>query len=154
MEPKVAQISPVIVSGLTVRTRNADEQRQDTAKIPGLWGQFFSSELAERIPNRLPATPVFGVYSGYESDAAGFYDLTAGVAVGQPNPGFANVEIREGSYLVFEARGPMPMTVIQAWAAIWTYFEEHPQHRRAFVTDFEAWHGPEDVHIHIGVATS
>ncbi|TPG73905.1 AraC family transcriptional regulator [Pseudomonas arsenicoxydans] len=55
-----------------------------------------------------------GVYSAYESDASGAYEVTAGVSVSTPNPEFENVEIQAGKYLVFEARGPMPSAVIQA----------------------------------------
>ncbi|TCW83100.1 AraC family transcriptional regulator [Burkholderia sp. SRS-46] len=151
MEPKVVRISHFTVSGSTVRTKNRDESNQETAKIPSLWGQFFSSGLADNIPHRLPDTPVYGVYSAYESDATGFYDLTAGVAVSQPDRDFKNVEIQEGKYLVFEARGPMPAAVIQTWAAIWSYFDQHPQVQRSFLTDFESCCGPEEVQIHIGV---
>ncbi|UXU85276.1 GyrI-like domain-containing protein [Burkholderia sp. S-53] len=153
MEPMVAHISYFSVSGLTVRTTNRDEFNQETARIPGLWAQFFSSGLADSVPNRLPGTPIFGVYSAYESDATGFYDLTAGVSVAAPNPDYGSIEIREGKYLVFEARGPMPAAVIQTWTAIWTYFEQHPHVQRSFLTDFESWSDPEHVQIHIGVAS-
>ncbi|WGS45169.1 GyrI-like domain-containing protein [Burkholderia sp. JSH-S8] len=153
MEPKVAHISHFTVSGLTVRTTNRDESNQETAKIPGLWGQFFSSGLADNIPNRLPDTPIYGVYSAYESGATGFYDLTAGVSVNPPDRDFKNIEIAEGKYLVFEARGPMPAAVIQTWGAIWAYFDQHPQVQRSFRSDFESYCGPDEVRIHIGVAS-
>ncbi|WP_080420221.1 GyrI-like domain-containing protein [Burkholderia ubonensis] len=153
MEPMVAHISRFSVSGVTVRTTNRNEFNQETARIPGLWAQFFLNGLADSIPNRLPGTPIFGVYSAYESDATDFYDLTAGVSVTMPNPDFGSIEIHEGKYLVFEARGPMPAAVIQTWAAIWAYFEQHPQVRRSFLTDFESWCGAEHVQIHIGVVS-
>ncbi|MFP6560285.1 GyrI-like domain-containing protein [Paraburkholderia sp. B3] len=132
MEPGVENISRFSVSGLTVRTTNRAEFSQDTAKIPDLWEQFFSRGLADNIPNRLPDAPIFGVYSAYESDATGAYDLTAGVSVSQRNPDFRNIGIQDGKYLVFEASGPMPTAVIQTWAAIWAYFEQHPQFGAAF----------------------
>ncbi|CAI8742122.1 GyrI-like domain-containing protein [Pseudomonas sp. IT-P4] len=151
MEPNIAHISRFLVSGLTVRTRNQDESRQESAKIPGLWGQFFASSVAEQIPDRLPNAPVVGVYSTYESDANGLYNVTAGVPVTETSADFDSIEIQEGKYLVFEARGPMPAAVIQAWGDIWNYFEQHQQVQRRYATDFESYGGPDEVRIHIGV---
>ena len=54
MEPKTMHVSRFFVSGLTVRTRNREEFNQETAKIPGLWAQFFSGGIADKVPNRLP----------------------------------------------------------------------------------------------------
>ena len=153
MEPKTTHISRFFVSGLTVRTMNRDEFNQETAKIPGLWAQFFSGGIADKIPDRLPDTPIFGAYSAYDSDATGFYNVTAGVSVTTLNQDFGSVEIQEGKYLVFDAIGPMPAAVIQTWALIWTYFEQHPEVTRSFLTDFESYCGSEEVQIHIGVAS-
>ncbi|MHA6575455.1 GyrI-like domain-containing protein [Pseudomonas yamanorum] len=80
MEPKTTRVSGFFVSGLAVRTMNCDELNQKTAKTPGLWVQFFSGGIADKTPDRLPDTPIFGVYSTYESDATGSYNVTAGGA--------------------------------------------------------------------------
>jgi predicted transcriptional regulator YdeE len=152
MEPQIQHISPVLISGITVRTMNRDELNPDTAKISGLWAQFFSNNIANKVAHRLPEGPIYGVYSSYESDASGSFDVTAGVAVSAADAGFSNVEIQGGKYLVFEAKGAMPDTVIQAWSSIWTYFETHPQVKRAFLTDFELYLGMDTVRVHIGVA--
>lgn len=152
MQPKTTHISHFVVSGLTVRTKNADEFNQQTAKIPGLWTQFFSTGIADQIPERLPNTPIFGIYSSYDSDASGFYNVTAGVSVTALNTNWSGVEVQEGEYLVFDAIGPMPDAVIQTWNFIWTYFEQHPEIKRSFLTDFESYAGPEKVQIHIGIA--
>jgi predicted transcriptional regulator YdeE len=151
MEPSIAHVSRFLVSGLTVRTKNQDESRPESAKIPGLWGRFFSSSVAEQIPQRLPDAPVVGVYSTYESDANGLYNVMAGVPVNTTSADFDSIEVQEGKYLVFDARGPMPAAVIQAWVDIWNYFEQHPQVQRRYATDFESWDGPGEVRIHIGV---
>lgn len=153
MEPNIAHLSSFHVAGLTVRTNNRDESTQDSAKIPDLWGRFFSDNVAEKIPQRVPDAPIVGVYSNYESDASGAYDVTAGVSVSTPNRDFDNVEIQAGKYMVFEARGTMPAAVIQTWGAIWAYFEEHPQVQRSYATDFESYGGPDEVKIHIGIVS-
>lgn len=152
MEPKVIDVSSFSVSGLKTRTTNFAELNKDTAKISGLWGQFYSMELAGNIPNRVPDTPILGVYSAYESDATGAYNLTIGVQVRPPVSSiFENVDVQEGKYIVFEAMGPMPAAIIQTWSAIWRYFELNLRVRRNYQTDFESWSGPEEVKIYIGV---
>lgn len=151
MEVKQVYVAPFSVSGLKVRTRNSAEMAADTAKIGPMWGQFFAEGLNERIAPQQSAPPIYGVYSGYESDASGAFDVTAGMGVEEPAQGYATIDIEEGRYLVFEGTGPMPATVISAWQHIWHYFEENPQIQRRFATDFEAYNGPESVAVHIGI---
>ncbi len=153
MEPKVTHVSGFLVSGLTVRTINRDEFNQETAKIPGLWAEFFASGAADKIPGRLPDTPIVGVYSTYDADLTSFYNVTAGVSVTTPNAKFNSIEVQEGRYLVFEAHGPMPTALLQTWASIWTYFEQHPHVKRSYLTDFEWYSGQEEVQIYIGIAS-
>ncbi|STQ91185.1 GyrI-like domain-containing protein [Iodobacter fluviatilis] len=151
MNPKRLEVSGFTVAGISVRTKNSDEFNPTTARIARLWQQFFSENLVEKIPDRLENSPVYGVYSGFESDANGFYDLTAGVSVHQSSD-FTPVTIQPGSYLVFEGVGPMPGAVIQAWGQVWAYFEQNPQIKRSYQSDFESYIGPAEVHIYIGVA--
>lgn len=55
---------------------------------------------------------------------------------------------------MFEARGAMPEAVIQTWSFIWSYFEQHPEINRSFLTDFETYKTPEEVHIYIGISSA
>ena len=74
--------------------------------------------------------------------------MTAGVAVaGEP----ATVHIEAGDYLVFSGQGRMPQMVLAVWDAVWQYFDEHPEIRRTYRSDFESYGGPDQVDIHIGV---
>jgi predicted transcriptional regulator YdeE len=50
-----------------------------------------------------------------------------------------------------EAQGTLPDAVIATWGRIWTFFEENPQIKRRFATDFEAYTGPESVAVCIGI---
>ncbi|NWB92580.1 GyrI-like domain-containing protein [Pseudomonas agarici] len=150
MDVKRVEVAAFQVSGPRVRTCNQDEQQASTARIGGLWGGFFADDLAERIANRQPESPVYGVYSGYESDASGYFDVSAAVAVTAPAPGYPTLEVQAGPYLVFAGQGAMPQTVIEIWQAIWSYFEQHPGQRR-FATDFEAYTGPDSVAVYIGI---
>lgn len=151
MNPERIEISGFNVSGLTVRTKNSDEFNPATAKIAGLWGRFFTEGLPARIAYQVAGSPVYGVYSGYESDATGFYDLTAGMAVSQDNSDFSNVAVEAGHYLQFTAKGPMPAAVIQVWGQVWAWFAENPQIKRRFGSDYEAYTGTDEVKVCIGV---
>lgn len=151
MEIKQVYVAPFSVSGLKVRTLNNAEQSAETAKIGPMWGRFFSEGLSERIAPQQPPSPIYGVYSSYESDASGAFDVTAGMAVLTPAQDYETIRIEEGQYLVFEGNGPMPGAVIGAWQHIWRYFEANPQIKRRFVTDFEAYTAPETVAVYIGI---
>ncbi len=118
MDVKRVEVAAFQVCGPQVRTRNQDEQQPRTARIGGLWGSFFAEGLAERISTRQPDSLVYGVYSGYESDASGYFDVTAAVAVSAPAPGYETLQVQAGPYLVFEGRGAMPQTVIDTWGRI------------------------------------
>lgn len=149
MTPLRQQLNSFAVAGPSVRTTNTDEASPATGRIPGLWAGFFRDNVMGLTPHRDTADlRNFGVYSGYESDAQGAFDVTAGVAVTQG----ASVHIEAGEYLVFEVEGPMPQAVLSAWAAAWQYFEAHPDIRRRYVSDFEAYSSPVDVAVYIGVA--
>lgn len=148
---KEQRVAGIRVSGLKVRTRNADEMQPETAKIGPMWQRFFGEGVYQTIPGKQPESPVYGVYSGYESDAQGRFDVTAGVATHAPAQGFDSLMIEPGRYLVFEAHGPMPAAIIQAWQRVWAYFEQPDVETRAFVTDFEVYQADEQALIYIGI---
>ncbi|MBN8753441.1 MULTISPECIES: GyrI-like domain-containing protein [Variovorax] len=149
MEPIRQHVDAFRVSGLTVRTTNREESDPATARLGALWGRFFGEETYASTPNRTADTRIFGVYSAYESDANGAFDVTAGVVV---TDGEGSIPIEAGNYLVFNGQGEMPQMVISTWQRIWQYFEAHPNVARSYRSDFEAYEGPDKVAIHIGVA--
>ncbi len=152
MEPKLVTISPFSVTGVRVRTVNSDEFNPSKAKLPSLWQQFFGEGVSGRVPNPVPNSPVFGVYSDYESDESGFYSVTAGVAISDLQPSeFVTVDVKGGEYLVFEAKGAMPQAAIEAWMRVWAFFKKNEGLNRSFTTDFEEYRGSDEVAIHIGV---
>jgi predicted transcriptional regulator YdeE len=139
---------PIAIAGIKVRTTNAAEFNPATSKIAGMWGQFFSEGLFDSLPGKLPDSPIYGVYSGYESDYMGAFDVTAGVAVTKSDNPLA---LQAGEYLVFSATGPMPQTVLQTWGVVWQYFQSNPNVQRSYATDFESYLGTDKVEIHIGI---
>ena len=144
IQPFMKQVESFTVTGFRVRTQNSDEFNEKTAKLPSLWQQFYSSELATN-------TRVFGVYSNYASDAHGLYTVTVGVEASPADPQLSSVSIHSGNYLVFHGTGPMPSTVVDVWKQVWAFFEGNKDHRRNFISDFEVYEGAERVMIYIGL---
>ncbi|MGH9408126.1 MAG: GyrI-like domain-containing protein [Vicinamibacterales bacterium] len=133
------------VAGLAVRTVNASEMSESTAKIPGLWSRYMQSGWSDRLGSAGAAGPTMAVYSDYASDLNGPYRLLVGreLLVGAPDPqGVESVEIPAGPYLLFSFRGAMPRVVMDGWRRVWTHFEERRKLQRAYTADFEAY--PED----------
>lgn len=154
MDVKLREVLPFRVAGLQVRTCNAAEQQADSARIGPMWQRFYVEDLFNKIASRQPDSFVYGVYSNYESDALGAFDVMAGVAVSDAGADYPSVQIQGGDYLVFSAQDAMPDCVIQAWGLIWAYFQDNPQVRRAFATDFEVYTRPDSVAIYIGIQDS
>lgn len=154
--PATLQIPAFSVAGVAVRTRNSEEMNPAIARLGDLWGRFFSQGWQHQLPSRSEDARIYGVYSGYESNEHGAFDVTAGMAVADPAlaqavPGAACVDVQAGDYLVFTGRGEMPQMVIDTWVRIWHYFAQNPQVQRRFGTDFEAYEGPDQVAIHVGI---
>ena len=146
IEPRKVYIQPFYVSGLSVRTINREEFDPSTAKLPTLWQQFSTTGLVGALSD----SPIYGVYSDYETDDTGHYTVTAGIDTSmQTPPKFTIVKVEGGDYLVFEDQGPMPQTVIDTWKRVWRYFAKETTHRRSFTTDFELYRGADSIAVYI-----
>lgn len=148
---KIVEISSFQISGLQVRTRNADEADNAKGKIGPLWGQFFAKNLPETLPAKIGDGKIYGVYSNYESDANGLFNVTAGVAVMAASAELANISIAGGRYMVFECQGEMPAAIIEGWGKVWSYFANSTEHQRLYLTDFEEYQGATQAAIYIGI---
>ena len=150
--PRLVQLAqPKQLAGITTRTTNADEATPATGKIPALWGRFFSERVAQSVPGYTPQSALYGVYTGYASDALGAYDLTAAVLADSVPEGLVGTTVPAGAYLVFEGQGSMPATVVAVWGAVWQYFADAPAYARAYAADFEEYSGEGRVAVYIGV---
>lgn len=150
--PRLVQLDqPKQLAGIRTRTTNADEATPAGGKIPALWGRFFSERVAQSVPGYTAQSALFGVYSGYASDAQGAYDLTAAVLADTVPEGLVDIQVPTGSYLVFAGQGSMPETVVAVWGAVWQYFADAPAYARAYVADFEEYSGDGQVAVYIGV---
>lgn len=144
------QIEKFTVFGFKTQTKNQDEMTAETAKIGPLWQRFF----AQAAPRLQPTSKVYGVYSGYESDFNGSFDVyaAANTLSAQDVAGLEAVEIQAGNYLVFSAEGELPQACIDLWGEVWRYFQsEEAQYQRAYTTDFEYYSGEQSISIYIAV---
>ncbi|BBM03098.1 GyrI-like domain-containing protein [Microbulbifer sp. GL-2] len=146
----VEQIEGFDLVGLSTRTKNANEADSSTAKIAPLWDKFG----AEAAPKLRGAPKVYGVYTNYESDHTGLFDVYAcsDVLSTEMSEDFESVRIEPGKYLVFTAQGEMPQVAIDLWGEVWGYFSapDCPQ-QRAYTTDFEHYVGANEVQIAISI---
>lgn len=150
MQPQLLRLGAFNVAGLTVRTSSRDEIDPRAERVFALWDRFFAERVYEKTPHRTADMRLYGVYSSYETGANGAFDVTTGVAVAD---GPEVVHIEGGDYLVFTGQGAMPQMVLAVWEAIWHYFDDHPEIRRCYRSDFEAYTGPEHVAVHIGICS-
>lgn len=134
-------------AGLTARTSNENEMQPEKARIGGLW-QEFSRRLAEK---GIAPGVVYGIYTNFESDESGAYDITVAMADGAALPFSDRVTIPAGGYLKFAAAGPQPLTTIELWQEIWRYFSDAGAPKRTFCCDFEEYVERDKVAIYVGI---
>jgi predicted transcriptional regulator YdeE len=151
MQPKLVVLKPFVLSGISIRTSNSEQSQSFKKTIGDLWQDFFGQDLANKIPNKLPDSPIYGVYSAYESDANGQFTATVAVSVSAASSAFDTIEIGGGRYLMFEARGVIPQSVIEAWGRIWQFFATPKEWKRRYTADFEIYRNSDAVEIYIAV---
>ena len=113
MPPELRRSKPRHVVGLAIRTTNAAESNPASGKIPQLWGQFRNEKWFDRLGQAGAVGPPIGVYSAYESDVSGSYQILVGREVRTPpplSPPLQIVSVPEARYLVFRRSGPLRCT--------------------------------------------
>lgn len=146
----ILNVERIAAVGFRVRTKNDDEMQPSTAKIGALWNKFY----AEAAPKLSAASKVYGVYTNYESDYTGLYDIVACSDTLMPEDlkDSSQVAIQPGKYLTFSAQGELPQIVVGLWTQVWEYFNSKDcQHSRAYTTDFEYYKSPNEVEISIAI---
>lgn len=149
---------PIICQGISVRTTNRDEVREETAKLGGLWQNFYQQHITQLNEG----ADIYGVYHQYESDDTGAFDVVASWKQGEHQGQIDEIEnletvtIPAGKYLVFSEKGKMPDMIIDAWERVWTYFNKPDcEHTRTYEVDFEQYIGGNlefgQVDLYIGI---
>jgi len=146
---KVKQLSSKTLTGLKVRTCNANEMNTDTAKIANLW-QDFNEKYGPKLTDK---AKIYGVYTNYETDMSGDFDVIAccddtDIKIADS----VKVTTKDSRYLVFSGEGEMPDAVIDLWGSIWQYFSsEDCIHKRTYTSDFEYYKSDSEVEIAIAI---
>ncbi|MGD8568138.1 MAG: GyrI-like domain-containing protein [Gammaproteobacteria bacterium] len=143
------------IVGIKTTTSKANESHVDTAKIPALWQTFFSEDIEQQIPLATEHGTIFGVYTGYDSDHRGKYQVIVGNevhSVGSLPDDMAAIEIPAGRYLVFSQRGEVPAIIYSMWEYIWNYFSSEVPYQRLFTTDFELYRKDDTSRVDIYIA--
>ena len=153
MKPKTLTMEEKLIVGIGVRTKNINEMSPSAAQLAKLWGRFYQEDIMSKVRGKVQGSYVYGVYHSYESDMNGEYSVVAGVEVDKEvaNKEFTSVKLKKGKYLAFKAKGEMPGVVIETWKNIWKYFDSPSAPKRAYITDYEVYKGPDEVAIYIGV---
>ncbi|KAA8678389.1 GyrI-like domain-containing protein [Vibrio gigantis] len=147
---KEQELEAVKAYGFAVRTNNNDEVDPAKAKIGQLWQGFFE----QAFPKLTPDSKVYGVYTNYESDFTGDFDVIActNVLTDTTIAQLIETKIEAGKYLTFSAEGELPQAVIDLWGEVWAYFNTADcPHVRTYTTDFEFYKGETEVEISIAI---
>ncbi|MEM8535621.1 MAG: GyrI-like domain-containing protein [Chloroflexota bacterium] len=155
MEPYLESVATVSLVGIGTRTTNADEANPEIARIPDLYQQFFSQQVGDSIPERSDPALLYAVYTNYESDHQGAYDFLLcqqGGSTSALPEGLTAVTVPASQYLVFEASGEMPQTVVVTWQTIWGYFDDSIPYRRLYTVDFERYDQTQSNQVKIYIA--
>ncbi|QSF47346.1 GyrI-like domain-containing protein [Paenibacillus tianjinensis] len=158
MSTYITQEQKLTLTGVTVRTTNADEAGT-AGRLPKLWETYFQSKLSTLTGIRNPHY-IYALYTDYESDATGSYTTLIGHEINderaRDDNNFEVVFIPESKYLVFKTRkGPVYEVVAEAWQEIWDYFKESAE-VRTYTGDFELYdtrnYDPANTEIEIYIA--
>lgn len=143
------------IIGITVRTTNKDGQ--SARDIGELWGQFYSQNLLETIPNKL-SNDIYSIYTDYKSDFTDEYTTIIGLQVSSLDTipsGLIGRQFPIETFEVFTAQGEMPQAVMNTWLDIW---QRDNELQRKYTYDFEFYgeksQNGENAEVQIFIATN
>lgn len=143
------------IIGIAVRTTNKDGQ--SARDIGELWGQFYSQNLLETIPNKL-SNDIYSIYTDYKSDLTDEYTTIIGLQVSSLDTipsGLIGRQFPTETFEVFTAKGEMPQAVMNTWLDIW---QRDNELQRKYTYDFEFYgeksQNGENSEVQIFIATN
>ncbi|MBS1571698.1 MAG: effector binding domain-containing protein [Ferruginibacter sp.] len=124
------------IIGISTRTTNQNNQAQQD--LEKLWGQFYSDNVFDKIPNKV-SDNILAIYTDYKSDFTDEYTTIIGVPVSTldeiPN-GLIGREFKADNFKKFVAKGKMPNAVVNVWLDIW---QKDKELNRKYTYDFEVY---------------
>lgn len=134
MNYEVVNLKEKKVVGLNIRTNNNDPNMSND--IGKLWNKFFNQGIFSEIKNKVNERAI-GLYSNYESDFTGDYDMTVACEVSDDKEipkGTIVKTIPAGKYAKFFVKGHMQKAVYEFWQELWKM-----DLNRAYTCDFEEY---------------
>lgn len=134
MEYQIVSREPIPMIGIELRTSNSVGKAM--LDIPKHWEKFYRENMLTKIPNR-KSDDVIATYIDYESDHSGAYSLIIGCEVNETEDvpeGMITKTIPEASFAMMTAKGPLPISMINAWREIWS-----SDLKRTYSGDFELY---------------
>ncbi|GGC85094.1 GyrI-like domain-containing protein [Enterococcus wangshanyuanii] len=120
------------IAGKMIRTNN-----QQIEDIIDLWNMVHLMNLTGEL---------YAVYTNYESNFKGDYDLLVGSEQAECSQ---KVIINSGEYVAIKVDGQSPEAVGQAWQQIWQ--DEELEKRRTYQTDVEHYQKDGTIMIYLSV---
>jgi len=146
---KKSYVKKLMLLGISTRTNNANEKNEETQKIPSLWEKYDVDGMYSKTFNKLSNTSFYGVYSNYESDVNGDYDVTVAVEVTKTKDDPMIIENKK--YLLFTKEGELPDICTELWDEVWEFFENNSEYERAYAVDFEKYSKENLIEIYISI---
>ena len=134
MDYDIVHVAAKSMAGVRARTKNSDPEMVTT--IAKLWQHFTFEGVHLTIPHQVDVT-LYSLYTNYESDETGEYDVIAACEVSAVNDmpdGVVTLTIPAGSYARFTVTGQEEDAVFQCWQQIW----KMPLNRK-YSCDFELY---------------
>ncbi len=150
MHYEIIELEEKKLVGLKARTCNQDKDMPEV--IGGLWQRLMNPEIFMAIPNRVNEKCI-GLYSDYESDLNGKYDITVGCEVskvGDLPQTMVSKTIPAGKYAKFVVLGHVQQAVAEFWTKLWAMDLD-----RKYSADFEEYQSGDEMdqaEIHIYIA--
>jgi predicted transcriptional regulator YdeE len=151
MKYEVVNLEKQMAIGLTARTKNSAPDM--VTVIGSLWTHFYQDGIYDSIHEKIN-NKALGIYSDYESDANGEYDITVACAVSRPDklpPNTVIKTIPAGKYAKFILQGNLHQIIAAFWQELWTMNLD-----RTYICDFEEYQEVTDVenatiYVYIGI---
>ncbi|MGP7818597.1 GyrI-like domain-containing protein [Niallia sp. 01092] len=154
MDYEIVYIEEKSVAGIKIRTNN--NRPTMGMEIGELWREFFEKGVYQSIPYKQNDKTI-GLYTNYESDASGNYDMVVCCEIQQTSDLPLSIHkqtIPAGKYAKFIVHGDVQTAVGAFWQKLWTMDLD-----RKYSADFEEYQSGSDekdseIHIYISLNES
>lgn len=150
MNYEIVHLAAKKMAGLKVRTSNSDLSMG--SRIGELWGRLYEGGVYQSISGKKNGNSI-GLYTNYESDVRGEYDVVVGCEIDEDAAVSDSLEtaiIPAGKYAKFIVRGHVQQAVANFWMQLWSMDLD-----RKYSGDFEEYQSGDDMdnaEIHIYIA--